>query len=81
MFIQKQAPSRTEDEDVMFSKKQLLGSCASCDKGPLHINPNDNEHKNWGKFPTRDPTERLARVGQGFSKMISLSKDPNSPKI
>jgi len=26
----------------------------------------------WGKMPLRDPTERIARVGQGFSKMLSM---------
>jgi len=25
----------------------------------------------WGKMPFRDPSERLARVGQGFSHMLS----------
>lgn len=26
----------------------------------------------WGKLPFRDPSERIARVGQGFSKMLSM---------
>lgn len=30
----------------------------------------------WGKLPFRDPSERIARVGQGFSKMLSMI-DPN----
>ena len=25
----------------------------------------------WNKLPFRDPAERIARVGQGFSKMLS----------
>ena len=26
----------------------------------------------WSKLPFRDPSERIARVGQGFSKMLSM---------
>ena len=32
------------------------------------------EHYSWNKFPLRDPAERIARVGQGFSKMLSSMK-------
>ena len=28
----------------------------------------------WNKFPLRDPAERIARVGQGFSRMLSSMK-------
>lgn len=26
----------------------------------------------WNKMPFRDPSERIARIGQGFSKMLSM---------
>jgi hypothetical protein len=26
----------------------------------------------WSRFPFRDPSERIAKVGQGFSKMLSM---------
>jgi len=26
----------------------------------------------WSKLPFRDPNERISRVGQGFSKMLSM---------
>jgi hypothetical protein len=32
------------------------------------------EYMPWGKMPIRDPTERISRVGQGFSKMLSSLK-------
>ncbi len=30
------------------------------------------EYMPWSKLPFRDPSERIARVGQGFSKMLSI---------
>lgn len=30
------------------------------------------EYMPWHKMPYRDPSERIARVGQGFSKMLSV---------
>lgn len=29
------------------------------------------EYMPWGKMPFRDPSERLAKVGKGFSHMLS----------
>jgi len=58
----------------MFSKKPLGGtSCASCAKDIIDLYGKGKvEYLPWGKLPFRDPSERIARVGQGFSKMLSM---------
>ena len=61
------------NEDAMFSKKPLGGmSCASCEKGLIDMHGKQVEFLPWNKLPFRDPAERIARVGQGFSKMLSM---------
>ncbi len=57
----------------MFNKKHLCGySCASCEKDLVNLYGKKVEFMPWSKLPFRDPTERIARVGQGFSKMLSM---------
>jgi hypothetical protein len=61
------------DEDAMFNKKHLCGySCASCEKDLVNLYGKKVEFMPWSKLPFRDPSERIARVGQGFSKMLSM---------
>ena len=61
------------EEDAMFSKKPLGGlSCASCEKDLVNMYGKRIEFMPWSKLPFRDPSERIARVGQGFSKMLSM---------
>lgn len=63
----------SNEEDAMFSKKPLGGmSCASCEKGLVDMYGKRVEFMPWNKLPFRDPAERIARVGQGFSKMLSM---------
>ena len=61
------------EDDAMFTKKPLGGtSCASCAKDVIDLYGKRVEYLPWGKLPYRDPSERIARVGQGFSKMLSM---------
>ena len=63
----------SNEEDAMFSKKPLGGlSCASCEKDLVNMYGKRIEFMPWSKLPFRDPSERIARVGQGFSKMLSM---------
>jgi len=56
----------------MFAKRPLLGwSCASCDKDIVNLSGRPAEFHPWMKLPARDPTDRISRVGQGFSRMLS----------
>ena len=66
------------EEDALLSKKHLCGiSCASCEKDLVNIYGRKVDFVPWGRLPFRDPNERIARVGQGFSKMLSMV-NPNT---
>jgi len=55
----------------MFTKKPLRGlSCASCEKSLTNLHGKRVDYMPWGKLPFRDPHDRIAKVGQGFSKML-----------
>lgn len=61
------------EEDAMFTRKPLQGlTCASCEKDVFNIYGKKADYIPWGKLPYREPSERIARVGKGFSKMLSL---------
>jgi hypothetical protein len=61
------------DDDAMFTKKPLGGtSCAACAKDVTDMYGKRVEYLPWGRLPFRDPADRIARVGQGFSKMLSM---------
>ena len=68
----RQAQHENED-DAMFTKKPLGGmSCASCEKNITNLYGHKADYLPWNRFPFRDPSERIAKVGQGFSKMLSM---------
>ena len=72
LFMSKGGTQENED-DAMFTKKPLGGtSCASCAKDIIDMYGKKVDYLLWGKLPFRDPSERIARVGQGFSKMLSM---------
>ena len=57
----------------MFTRRPLKGTaCASCEKDINNIHGKKADYIPWGKLPYRDPSERIARVGKGFSKMLSM---------
>lgn len=63
----------TDENDAMFSRKPLGGmSCASCEKDLINLAGKKVEFMPWQKMPYRDPTDRISRVGQGFSKLLSM---------
>lgn len=56
----------------MLSKKQLGPvNCASCDKNLVNICGNPADFSPHKRMPYRETSERIARYGQGFSKMLS----------
>lgn len=79
VFMQKH--SHSDEDNAMFSKKPLGGfSCASCEKNLINLQGQAPEKYNWNRFPVRDPSERIARVGQGFSRMLQSMKPENFTK-
>ena len=72
-LIMNMKPGGGTEQDAMFSKKPLGGfSCASCAKGLTNLQGQIAEFYPWSKLPFRDPNERIARYGAGFSKMLSM---------
>ena len=73
MMAKGDSTTAAQEDDTMFNKKHLCGySCACCEKGLVDIHGKRVDFMPWGKMPFRDPNERIAKVGQGFSKMLSL---------
>jgi hypothetical protein len=70
--MQSKGGSTINEDDSMFTRKHICGyACASCEKNLVNLYGKKVEYMPWGKLPYRDPSERIARVGQGFSKMLS----------
>ena len=56
----------------MFSKKPLGGtSCASCAKKLKKMKGKISPYHPWNKLPFKDPINRDAHSGAGFSRIIS----------
>lgn len=70
------------EDDAMFTKKPLGGvSCASCTKDVIDLYGKRVDYLPWGRLPFRDPQDRIARVGQGFSKMLSMMNTDHLSKF
>jgi len=69
-------------DTAMFAKKPLQGwSCASCEKNLINLQGQMAVYNSWNKLPLRDPNERIAKVGSGFSKMLAMLKPENMSKF
>ena len=75
-FVEKSAmnsPRREEEDTAMLAKKPMGGwSCASCEKDLVNISGRAPGYQAWSRLPFRAPGDRIAKVGQGFSKMLAL---------
>lgn len=69
-FTEMKAPR--EGEDAMLARKPLGGwSCASCQKDLEKLMGKIAPYQAWNKLPYRDPADRIARAGPGFSRMLA----------
>lgn len=72
-LLQSKGTTGDNGDEAMFNRKHICGyACASCEKNLVNLYGKKIEYMPWGKMPFRDPSERIARVGQGFSKMLSI---------
>ena len=70
------SPTICKEEDAMVSKKPLGGfSCINCQKNLVNVSGMKAHYNSWNKLPYRDPTDWLAKAGQGYSKQIEKSKE------
>lgn len=61
-----------DGDDAMLARKPLGGwSCASCQKDLEKLMGKIAPYHAWNKLPYRDPADRIARVGPGFSRMLA----------
>ena len=59
-------------DDAMFSKRHIGPvACASCEKNVINMHGIKADHHVWNKLPFRETNDRIARYGQGFSKILS----------
>eukprot|EP00347_Sterkiella_histriomuscorum_P021601 403333413 len=70
---------RDDSDDAMLSRKPLgQMSCASCDRDIVNLYQKQNQFEIWNKMPFRNPGDRIAKVGPGFSKMLAMVSPYNS---
>lgn len=61
-----------DGDDAMLARKPLGGwSCASCQKDLEKLMGKIAPYQAWNKLPYRDPADRIARAGPGFSRMLA----------
>ena len=72
LFLSRDDPG--DVDDAMFSRKNPGFTCMSCEKNIINMEGRKADYNNWGKLPFRDPSERMLRVGHGFSKMLGALK-------
>lgn len=66
---------RPDEDDAMFTKKPYGPvNCASCEKGIVNLLGNQADYLAWKRLPFREPSERIARYGQGFSKILTMMR-------
>ena len=66
------------DDSAMFSKKYVgPASCASCEKNITNLEGQRADYHVWKNLPFKDPNERIARFGPGFSKILSQMQPGN----
>lgn len=66
---------KNEKSDTwLLSKKPIGHLCASCEAylGDLKDSSTNTKYIPWNKYPTKDPIDKLYRVGAGFSKMLQM---------
>lgn len=59
-------------DTAMLVRKPLHGwTCASCEKNIINLQGQIAAYNSWNKLPKRDPMDRIAKVGSGFSLMLT----------
>ena len=73
-LLKETEPTKTirDGDDAMLARKPLGGwSCASCQKDLEKLMGKIAPYQAWNKLPYRDPADRIARAGPGFSRMLA----------
>lgn len=72
-FYMENAPKKLEkSESWLLAKKPLGGHlCASCEAYIGDLN-DSTQYVPWNRYPSKDPNDKLYRIGNGFSKMLQM---------
>lgn len=71
-----------QEESAMFTKKYVGPvNCASCEKDIVNLLAQPVDYHVWKRLPFREPSERIARYGQGFSKILTMMKPSESTQV
>lgn len=63
------------EDNAMFTKKPYGPvNCASCEKDIVNLEGTKAEYIVWKRLPFREPNDRIAKYGPGFSKMLNMIK-------
>jgi len=66
--LEEDSPTRDLSDDAMLTKKHVGPvNCASCEKKLTNLIATQGDYLPWKKLPN----ERIARYGQGFSKILN----------
>lgn len=74
-----QQTKQPEEDSGMFTKRYVgPANCASCEKNITNLLAQPADYTAWKRLPFREPSERIARYGQGFSKILTMMKPSES---
>lgn len=63
--------NKHHEDDAMFTRKPYGPvNCASCDKDIINLIGRPVDYHAWKVLPFKEPGERVARYGQGFSRIL-----------
>lgn len=78
MVIATQKEPGIEDSGMLTKKYVGPVNCASCEKNIVNLLAQPVDYTVWKRLPFREPSERIARYGQGFSKILTMMKPSES---
>ena len=71
------------DLDGMFTRRGMGPSiCASCERNLINVTGMPADYHVWRKMPkVKEPSQRIARYGQGFSRILNTLQEDNSQSL
>ena len=68
-----------KNENWLLAKRQVGGHlCASCEAYLGELSPNNSKFIPWNKYPLKDSSEKVFKIGGGISKVLQMVKAKNN---
>ena len=71
--------THNEADSWLIAKKGY--SCAACESQIADLRDDSHKFIPWNQMPLRDPSDKLYRMGNGFSKMLQMLNFDNSGNV